>query len=760
MPSEVELENLVVKLSGDAAEYQKMIQEALTSIKELNQHVEESVKHSEHLSHQLKELGETAAQAFVSEKAFEFLKDIFHAGQEVEELHVRLGAAIKNNGGAVEETMAQYEEFAETMKKTTNTDDDATIKMLAMAEAQGISNEHAETAVKNSIAMTGIKGGEAQSYLRAMMAMEQGNLFMLNRMFPAIRNMVNEEEKLEYVHKRLAGGFETAQALTGTAAGKMKEFHIAVEDVKKELGAVLSDALTPVIAGFSDLVHHFVGMDPATRKIIVSVIALSASLVAIGPIIKAIQFVPTLFTGVSALMAMGGHLASAAKGMFTFSSSIEAAASASKAMSIATAALQVGLVSLAAVGLAYAISQLSGYNAALKESQELNERGAKQVKSSVEERTAKTIEHAEGITDPKARGKFLSGEIETEMKELQGINSKINDAKEDLAVVFSFNAKRTPQADKDIIEQQTPRLEAHREAVKKLREEYEKTKDIELAPKLQKAYDNLINSAKEEAIALGLEGEQKKLAKIISDGLTGAKLAEIKGILAANEATKFETEQTKKEEDARNKLVETINQTKAGFIDEARTIGMSTEAKKIHKLAMEGMDEASQKELLTLAMETEARQHLHKLMDDGKKLNEDFATPQEKLALKMADLQEKLDVGAITFQTYGLAAEAAAKEVEKAAAATEKFDSVSFFSAEGQARMEHLFREQSKMTPLPSQEASRGIYQERRAKELEEKFGGGKEVKPDANTPILQQMLKVLQDEAAIPPVVLTPAPL
>src|SRR5262249_29209488 len=110
----LELENLVVRLTGDQEQLKATIDSAMESVRGF---------------------AEKATGALEAFGAFEFLKKAFEQFQEQEGVTIRLKAAIEANGEAVESTFEKYEQFAKEMKELTATGKDTTLGLLQQAES-------------------------------------------------------------------------------------------------------------------------------------------------------------------------------------------------------------------------------------------------------------------------------------------------------------------------------------------------------------------------------------------------------------------------------------------------------------------------------------------------------------------------------------------------------------------------------------------------------------------------------------------------
>lgn len=246
MADVTELEQLQVRLSGDAAQYQKMLAQSAQATTEAAGKIEREASRIESAFGSLK----TAAAGFLATLGVGALvKGAFSNFAEAEQISLKLNAALEANGREVAKVRADYEEFAKALQRVTTTEDDAALSMLQTAESMGLTGLEAKRAVKNAVALAAAKGGEAQSYLRVTTALEQGHTEMLARYLPALRDIKDESERAALAQDLLNKMFGTARAEAQSSAGSIQQLKNEWGNFLEEAGAVVADVIKPFVSG-------------------------------------------------------------------------------------------------------------------------------------------------------------------------------------------------------------------------------------------------------------------------------------------------------------------------------------------------------------------------------------------------------------------------------------------------------------------------------------------------------------------------------
>jgi hypothetical protein len=282
MSNETELERLVVRLIGDAESYKAMLVSSQHDTEEAMHAVEHS---AQGMSAAVVMQGELAAHAIeqLGHKFLELGKEALHAFEGHEDTEVKLQAAIKANGGAVDETMEKYEAFAAQMARMTTSGTAQTMHLLQLAQSYGLTGEKAEQAAKDAIGLEAATGHAAEGAIRIVSLYRQsGDVGRLGYMLPMLRSIKDPTERAAMAAKLLAGDFETAKAVAGTFSGQMKQLENDMHGLWAEIGKVIATAIKPFIAVEREMVAWFKELSPTVKGVIVAVAGLAASFVLVS----------------------------------------------------------------------------------------------------------------------------------------------------------------------------------------------------------------------------------------------------------------------------------------------------------------------------------------------------------------------------------------------------------------------------------------------------------------------------------------------
>ena len=268
MATETELERMVVRLTGDVTHYVKALKDAENRTKDAAGQIEDSTKRMEK---GFKDMALGVAGVLAGLKFGEFLKGSFQEFSTAESIGIKLTSTLKANGRAVEETRADYEEFAASMQKMTTAEDDAVLAMLESAETFQLTGSAAKKAVADALALA--KGNEelAQSYLRVTTAVADGNMeraMMFARSIPQLRGIRNEAEFLDKYQKSVVSGMEASAGIAKTAAGGIQQLENDYGNLKETVGGFVAEAVIPVTTWMKELTAWFQRQSPEVQKLV------------------------------------------------------------------------------------------------------------------------------------------------------------------------------------------------------------------------------------------------------------------------------------------------------------------------------------------------------------------------------------------------------------------------------------------------------------------------------------------------------------
>lgn len=319
MATETELETLLVRLVGDASSYTTMLKDAALSAQKTADSVAVSTAKIEGFKGSLEGYGKgIAAVASTAAKAFAALGvsvGLFAAYEKFEKSEVnamRLGKAIEMQGGNVAETTKQFKAFAQQMGETTAVSRGATLALLQEATAMGLSATQAERAVKNAIALGAQKNTDPSQFIRGTTMLEKGyvsrslgmelGLAMkgnkevtddakesFEEYGDSLGEMTKDTVKAAEAQDRLNKLFDIAKVEGNTTAREIERIKEEMAKFQKEVGALVANALLPMIQKLNELAKWINDLSPSTRKWIATTIILTGTLLLLSTALTALS---------------------------------------------------------------------------------------------------------------------------------------------------------------------------------------------------------------------------------------------------------------------------------------------------------------------------------------------------------------------------------------------------------------------------------------------------------------------------------------
>jgi hypothetical protein len=274
-----ELESMVVRILGNATQY---LQEIASATEATRQAAQDIQKHSQ----EVEGFVGKAAQAMAAFGAGNILHRAFDMFVGMESTTLKLTAAVRMNGGAVEDTIKQYEDFASSMKSLTGIGKEETLNLLRRVESYGLTGAAAMNAARASTALAAINDGQATSFLRISAAVEKGDIAMamhMSRLVPQLRGIKDQTEFMDKYQKLIATGMDTAGVIMNSTEGVMKRFHNTVAALTRQFGQLVAEAVKPVVEWLTKTLDQFTRLDPWVKRLVLGAISLAAGITAIGP---------------------------------------------------------------------------------------------------------------------------------------------------------------------------------------------------------------------------------------------------------------------------------------------------------------------------------------------------------------------------------------------------------------------------------------------------------------------------------------------
>lgn len=315
--SQAVVDEMIVRMTGEGSDYQKMLQTARDSTAQTQSRIEAATAKIEGFGSKLEGFASSAMSALAAVGLGGGLMGLFQDFAQAEEGEALLRAALQANGREVDSLMGRYNDFAQQIQRVTTTDDDAALSLLRTAETMGLTGAAAERAAKNAIALAAARGIDAASAIRLTAALEHGNAEMLQRQIPTLRGVEDATQQVAIAQAELAKMFGQAEAQAGTSSGMLKQLGNAWGNLKEELGGIVAQALKPVIAGLSQVVSWIQALSPEVKTAAVAVVGLLTAFMAykavapllsgllgpLGGVLKAVTSISLIFSPIGLAIA-------------------------------------------------------------------------------------------------------------------------------------------------------------------------------------------------------------------------------------------------------------------------------------------------------------------------------------------------------------------------------------------------------------------------------------------------------------------------
>ena len=277
-----ELESLVVRLTGDASSYLKMLKEA-------GERTKQEADQIQGLTSKIEGFMNKASQGLASLGAMAWLKKGLANFQEAEQIGTQLTATLIANGREVEALKADYEEWAIGLEKVTSAEDDHLLKLVGVAETYKLTGDAAKKAVEDAMAFAKITGkGSEEGMLRLTAALATGNMEaakLAARPIKQLRGIQDPEEFRAEAERLIAAGNKAIEMGRKTSAEQMEILKRDYGNLTEEFGKFTAQGIAPAVAKLTGLVAWFRRLSDGTKETTTYLVAMTAGLVAMNVIL-------------------------------------------------------------------------------------------------------------------------------------------------------------------------------------------------------------------------------------------------------------------------------------------------------------------------------------------------------------------------------------------------------------------------------------------------------------------------------------------
>lgn len=164
-----------------------------------------------------------------------------------------LETALRLQGANVEIESARLQSFASDMQSLIGAEDDATLAMMKRASMMGVATADLDDMAKAAIGLGEAMGTDAESGMEMMRRAQEGNFIAFQKMFPAMRLMTTDTQKLAFVTDLASKGLEAKADASHRVAGMGERANNAIGDLMESVGALLAPVRILISAGLTTL---------------------------------------------------------------------------------------------------------------------------------------------------------------------------------------------------------------------------------------------------------------------------------------------------------------------------------------------------------------------------------------------------------------------------------------------------------------------------------------------------------------------------
>jgi len=673
--NQTELEELVVRLTGEASGYLKMLTEAQQKTKETADKIEKEAGKIEKFKETVEGFQKKAISALKVIGIGASLEAAVDKFDKVELASKRMEATLEANGREVTKTTDDYTKFAKEMAKVSDVSKGTTLNMLQQAEMMGLTGEKAKQAVKNAMSMAAMKGVDDPSqFLRHMVLFSQGKDARLAAMLGIGSEMEDDGGKHQEIQERLNKGMAMVKIAGSTSEAAISRAKAAMGSIVTEVGGTVSPYVDKFAETLEKLANKFKELPGWIRAAIVSFTLFVA---VIEPASMALSFMTARFVAFKTIMSgLPVFLMDFAMNLGRSVAAFQAMSAASKVASMAvTGGLIVAFAALTMTLVGLYKAQ-AAFNEELKKSGELAE-GFRNIQSKKDAPGLAMVQNAEGLDERRRVAKPL---LDAKNKEVEEAEKAFNRAKERLAKVdeetstrrigggihFGKDAGWFGGGDQQKFDKAQQEVEERKKALEQAKGVQEQLKNaLQIDPKAIEDLDKLIDRHKEKAITAGMTADQLELYN------AQKKLGEDHPMLNALRENQQLAEQAKKTADATKTVQDYIEQTQLKIA----TDGMSADEMVLYKAKLDNVDEALIKQAKDLASTSKAQEQYTKFLEEGRQMTLEFLTPLEKFEDRTKAIIEQFEAGNIDDFTFFAAMNKARDDLDEATNAAEKAES-------------------------------------------------------------------------------------
>lgn len=597
----------------------------------------------------------------------------------------------------------------------------------------------------------------AMSYAFAQMSasgrlMGQDLMQMINAGFNPLSEIAKTSGKsLQELRKEMEQGKITADMVKEAFASASKRLNLMDEQsqslsgrlstLKDNFGLLLLEIgtkLTPILGYAIDKVAALVGWLQEASPIVKTVLAvvlglgtgfgilvasIGGALLTIGALSGAIAAVIGLwgtYTASQTAAATATTVTTAAQTANAAATNMSALASmravaATVALRVATLALQGALAVVVAVGFFKLTQALSGAAAdydRLNDEIERNKKLQGGVEQNFTKNTEEIITTVQKTENPEQRARVAQEELDSAIKEVEGYQSSLAGAKQrvkELDTTWNnFTGNKVLDEARREVADVDAMLGAANDRVRQLEQEIQKAQNPLNQAFNTQPLDELEKSLENQIQMFGYSGTEAEIYAMKLKGSTDEQLAYAISMQEQLDQMNQQAAEAERLKQQQQQLNDAVSSFTTSLQDQVQTFHMTSTEAAIYRLRMQGATEdqvraarAAADELDALNEQKKAQEESNRMMDEGKKLMEQYLPVEKKLEKAQKELTKLLEMGAIDQETYGKATKDLEEQFKglegqfnkeyKADLSVTGVDAVAADSAEAMARLEEYY---------------------------------------------------------------------
>lgn len=186
--------------------------------------------------------GAVAAYAAISMAATKVMAAV--KGVIVEFLKVdKVNQSVRQSFGSF---AIEIDKNADILEKTTGIEAEAYQRLAVSAKTYGSANKDVNAAVMTAIGLSKeleLQGVDQQSALKALVKAQNGQYTALDKIYPALKNVTDESEKMRIVNELAASGMKKATDYTSTYNGKIDLLNHSAGTLRETFGEGILDGI-------------------------------------------------------------------------------------------------------------------------------------------------------------------------------------------------------------------------------------------------------------------------------------------------------------------------------------------------------------------------------------------------------------------------------------------------------------------------------------------------------------------------------------